>query len=117
MTDETASPFSEEDRLRVEWERLWAKGDATLALCRAGCNVRGGLMHWLKGAPTHVFPELIHALEDIGWEVRPATERTRAEAALEAADAMAAAQDEADYFTRREAYRSARAALESGEES
>lgn len=41
-----------------EWEK-------TLALCKAASRVRDGA--WIKGAPTHIFPELLRSLEQDGW--------------------------------------------------
>lgn len=40
---------------------------AVLALCMAALKVRDGM--WIKGAPTHLFAELLIELEGIGWSV------------------------------------------------
>ncbi len=39
-----------------------------VALCSAAASVRGGT--WVDGAPTHLFPALLRALEAKGWELR-----------------------------------------------
>lgn len=39
------------------------------AILDAGHRVRGGFMHWLKGAPTHVLAELLRELEKDGWQL------------------------------------------------
>lgn len=43
-----------------------------LALLRAFPKVREG--RWLQGAPSHVLAELLHQLEEDGWELRPKAE-------------------------------------------
>jgi hypothetical protein len=41
------------------------------AILNAGGRVRGGFMHWLKGAPSHVLAELLQELERDGWRLVP----------------------------------------------
>jgi hypothetical protein len=43
--------------------------DPMIGLLRAANRVRGGFMHWLKGAPTHVLAELLNELEADGWKL------------------------------------------------
>lgn len=39
------------------------------AALRAGGRVRGGFIHWIKGAPTHVLAEFLKELEQDGWRL------------------------------------------------
>lgn len=48
-------------------ERRMHRNAPMRAVLRAGGRVRGGFMHWLRGAPTHVLAELLQELERDGW--------------------------------------------------
>lgn len=50
---------------------------AMLAVLRAGNRVRGGHMHWLRGAPTHVLAELLTELQNDGWTLSRASSPSR----------------------------------------
>lgn len=56
-----------------EGEQLYGREDAQAAiraLLKAGGWVRGGFMHWLKGAPSHILAELLNELDKEGWHLR-----------------------------------------------
>jgi hypothetical protein len=58
----------QDGRERPIYDKDAAQGAIRAAL-KAGGRVRGGFMHWLKGAPSHVLPELLAELGKDGWHL------------------------------------------------
>lgn len=53
--------------MTVDQNERRAVSTKVIALCKAAAKVRGGT--WISGAPTHILPDVLAALEDDGWHL------------------------------------------------